>query len=313
MDELRASALGTMLDPAVWAQALVVVGLCWVSGRLSLRELRRLPDFGHKQEYAHGAHWAWLGLLVLFAVPYAVAYAMLNYTDYVVSGLLVAGLAGAAAAHVAAERLGWHLVGVVFWMVRLNMMAKGKTDEDLIEQTGRPPVRRERVCMRITRVVGPITPLFLLYAILSTTYPLDRMAIDQAYAEGIGAEISRAVASPAVAETNCFAPMGMIGRGDPLLSPRSALESIRQILGIWARPEPASVWECYSAHIRLSPAATPTQAQDALARCKRALAHEQAKRYWWIRVRGGDPPVTLKTVWPHEPTQGIADQPPSTR
>ncbi len=231
---------------------VLAVGFFAVAGYLSLRFLRRLPDFEHKAKMIWGGKWFWAIVLAALTLPYLIMYLGITRTPYPMTSFLVALAAPYLVMALCSLLLHHQVGGSVAVLELLGARMKGKRfdfDSWLARQ------RQTRTKRRRYRLIAAgallLMPILWAYFAVTDSYPFERELIELERVLGLVQALRRELDSPLVR-------------------------------GVF--PQPGLRREPYELTVKVGPDTTPAQAEDLLQRTQRGLACLREPRRWRIVV-----------------------------
>jgi len=297
----------TIFSPWYLGAAAAFVGLSLVSGRFSLRILRRMPEFARKRDLVWGAKWCWTLLLAAFVCAYLIAYVGITRTDYLTTA--TAAAAGFLWLILPALQLSLprQFYGEMLWMAALaSRIRRRPLDiEAWLAKTDRYWARTWLNCGAAFAYLALVL-LMIAYIVLAFTYPFDAEMAAQFRAQKIGDEIGLAVRSTIagvrIQKVDAAAPLSEPDWADHAGEWKMVAWSLDSILGRGKAPPSLATPALFRLFIRVTADTTEREARDMLAQVEKLLADRHEPHRWRIAVYSRESKLSVHGLYP--PTEG---------
>jgi len=237
---------------------LLPVGLFGWMGYSSLRFLRGLPDFEHKEEMEWGARWGWAIVAGLFTTWPLVKYLGITFTPYDLTFFFGGGLFLALGFCALYYFLPWQNAGLdIAGAAQRGRWRKQPFNLEAWLERKRRGLRKWRI---VTAALGLMVTAFSVRAIAKYTYPLDREFLMYRQLDQLGASLQEQLNVPELDQ--------VIVIGPPTFQHYRLVIKVKEEIG-------------------------PERAEELLTLARSALAEMNRRERWGIMIRGPQRGETL--------------------
>ncbi|MFB3880638.1 MAG: hypothetical protein ACE149_05210 [Armatimonadota bacterium] len=301
-EQLVQQALRTISSPWYVGAVAALVSLSLASGFLSLRILRRMPDFPRKRDMIWGARWCWALELAVFLCAYAVAYLGITRTDYLLTAFVASGAFPWLALPALQLALPRQFYGDMLWIAALASRVR-RRPLDIEAWLTKLDRSWSRTWLNCSAVFAYLALVFLMvgYIALAFTYPFDVDAAAQFRAQDVADELGLAMRGTTIGrriqKVEAFVP----STEPDWLEHGGELEAVKWSLRrIFGRAEPPQ--NEHRVLIRVTKDSTQTQKREVLAQAQNLLADRHEPHRWRIAVYSRESKLSVHGWYP--PTEG---------